>query len=401
MNVFDDIQFYLFNHHHYIDIPDDSDRYGSTWVDLPNSLFDPERGHALYQRSARELLLAEELGFDAITMSEHHATTFSMNPAVAVRAAYLAALTSRIKLVVSGTPINLSWPARVAEEYAMLDVLSNGRMEFGFPLGTGMEYWSHATSVNPTTARARFREGLDIVFRAWEGNGPTRYDGDFYTYRNLNIWPTPLQRPRPKAYIVGSGSAESVNLAAETGCGYSVVFTPIEHQLNAFRNYRERVAERGGEVTPDQLIFTVMAYVADTDEEAVKEGRPHIEKSFEWFQRVSPKFLSPPGYVSREEFLRRAQSVALVDSPKATWEDMVSIGRIACGSPETVANLIAGWAEEAGSSRILVTLQHGDMPEWKVVKSMKLFAQEVMPRVRAKASPGSPAAEHFTPVGVA
>lgn len=386
MNVFDDIQFYLFNHHHYIDIPSDSDRYPSAWVDLPNSLFNPARGRELYQRSARELLLAEELGFDAITLSEHHATTFSMNPAVGIRAAYLAALTSRIKLLVSGTPINLSWPTRVAEEYAMLDLMSGGRMEFGFPLGTGMEYWSAATTVNPTRARDRFREGLDIVFRAWQENGPLRYDGDHYTYRYLNTWPKPMQKPRPKCYIVGSGSAESVNLAADTGCGYSMVFTPIEHQLRAFKNYRDRMAEHGRTVTPDQLIFTVMAYVADTDEEALAECRPHIEKSFEWFQRVAPRFLSPPGYVSREEFLRRVESVALTDSPKATWEDMKAIGRIACGSPETVANLIADWAEEAGSSRILVTLQHGDMPEWKVVKSMKLFAEEVMPRVKARAS---------------
>jgi hypothetical protein len=65
---------------------------------------------------------------------------------------------------------------------------------------------------------------------------------------------------------------------------------------------------------------------------------------------------------------------------------MVSIGRIACGSPDTVANLIAGWAEEAGTSRILVTLQHGDMPEWKAVKNMTLFAEEVIPRIRARAS---------------
>jgi hypothetical protein len=90
-NVFDDIEFYLFNHHHYIDIPADQQRYESTWVNFPNRLFDPERGHELYQRYTRELLLAEQLGFDAIALNEHH-TTYSMTPAVGVRAAYLAAL---------------------------------------------------------------------------------------------------------------------------------------------------------------------------------------------------------------------------------------------------------------------------------------------------------------------
>jgi alkanesulfonate monooxygenase SsuD/methylene tetrahydromethanopterin reductase-like flavin-dependent oxidoreductase (luciferase family) len=393
VNVFDDIQFYLFNHHHYIDIPQDEAKYESTWVDFPQECFDPEKGHALYQRYTRELLLAEELGFDAIALNEHHNTTYSMMPAVGIRAAYMAALTKRVRLLVAGTPINLSWPSRIAEEYAMLDVLSNGRMEFGFPLGTGMEYWSNAAQVNPATARARFREGLDIIFKAWEGNGPIRYDGDFYNYRYLNTWPRPMQQPRPKTYIVGSGSKETVDLALDAGTGYSIVFTPIEQQLKAFSNFREQAAERGREVGFDDLIFTAIVYVADTDEEAVAEARPHIETFFSWFHRVPPQYLSPPGYVSQAEFLRRASSAALADGTHATWDDMVSIGRIACGSPDTVADIISKWAEDAGTNRILVTLQHGDMPEWKAVKNMTLFAKEVIPRVRARATKKAPEAE--------
>jgi alkanesulfonate monooxygenase SsuD/methylene tetrahydromethanopterin reductase-like flavin-dependent oxidoreductase (luciferase family) len=253
-------------------------------------------------------------------------------------------------------------------------------------LGTGMEYWSNATQLNPATARARFRESLDIIFHAWEDDGPNRYDGDFYTYRYLNTWPKPMQRPRPRSYIVGSGSAETVNLAVETGCGYSIVFTPVKNQLRAFANFRALSEERGRTVQPDEILFTVIAYVADTDEEAVAESKPHIERFFEWFHRVPPHYLSPPGYVSRDEYLRRASSAALADSSRATWDDMTSIGRIACGSPETVAEKIGNWAEEAGSNRILVALQHGDMPEWKAVKNMTLFAEEVIPRIRARAA---------------
>jgi alkanesulfonate monooxygenase SsuD/methylene tetrahydromethanopterin reductase-like flavin-dependent oxidoreductase (luciferase family) len=382
--VFDEIQFYLFNHHHYIDVPPDEQRYASTWVDYPNELSDPEKGHALYQRYTRELLLAEDLGFDAIALNEHHQTAYSMMPAVGIRAAYMAALTRRVKLLVAGTPINFSWPSRIAEEYAMLDVLSGGRMEFGFPLGTGMEYWSNAGQINPATARARFREGLDIIFKSWTEPGPQRYDGEFYNYRYLNTWPKPYQRPRPKAYIVGSGSKETVDLALDAGTGYSIVFTPIEQQLKAFASFRERAAERGRKVLPEDLIFNAIVYVADTDAEAVAEARPHIENFFSWFHRVPNQFLSPPGYVSRAEFLRRASSAALADGTHATWDDMVSIGRIACGSPETVADTISRWALDAGSNRILVTLQHGNMPEWKAVKNMTLFASEVMPRVRAR-----------------
>ena len=304
MNVFDDIQFYLFNHHHYIDEPADSDRYDSTWVNYPNGNFDAEVAHELYQRWTREMLLAEQLGFDAIAVNEHHQTIYSMQPATSVRAAYLAALTKRVKILVAGVPINLSWPSRVAEEYAMLDVMSNGRMEYGFPLGTGMEYWSNAGQLNPTTARARFRENLSVILKTWTEDGPVRHDGEFYNYRFLNVWPRPMQKPYPKIYIVGSGSQETVDVATDFRAGYSIVFTPIEQQLKAMANFREAAESKGWTVQPDDTIFTVICYVADTDEEAVREARPHIEKFFSWMHRVPPQFLSPPGYVSRSEFSR-------------------------------------------------------------------------------------------------
>ena len=257
-------------------------------------------------------------------------------------------------------------------------------MEFAFPLGTGMEYWANAGAINPTTSRARFRESLDIILEAWSEDGPIRYDGDFYTYRYLNPWPKPNQKPRPKCFIVGTGSQETVQLAIDYDMGYSIVFVPIPHQLKAFERMRELAAERGRTVEPDDLIIVVMAYVADTDEEALEEARPHIETFFSWFHRVPPKYLVPPGYVSTAEFLRRASDAAMADSTKATWDDMVAIGRIACGSPDTVAETMVQWAEEAGCGRINVVLELGDMPEWKTVKNMTMFANEVIPRIRAR-----------------
>jgi alkanesulfonate monooxygenase SsuD/methylene tetrahydromethanopterin reductase-like flavin-dependent oxidoreductase (luciferase family) len=384
LSVLDDIKFYFFHHHHYIDIPPNEAEYSATWVVPPNRLFDPEKGHELYKRHLRHVRLAEELGFDGICINEHHNTVYSMTPAVSVMAAAIATATTRPKIMVAGVPINLAYPNRVAEEYAMLDVMSGGRMEFAFPLGTGMEYWSNAGAVNPTTGRARFRESLDIIKKAWTEDGPQRYDGDFYTYRYLNPWPKPYQKPYPKLFIVGSGSQETVQLAVDAEVGYSIVFIPIPAQLKAFARMRELAEERGRTVGPDDVIIVVIAYVADTDEEAIREARPHIETFFSWFHRVPPKYLLPPGYVSTQEFLRRASDAALADGTRATWEDMVAIGRIACGSPDTVAEIISNWAEEAGCARINVVLEHGDMPEWKTVKNMNLFAKEVIPRIRAR-----------------
>jgi alkanesulfonate monooxygenase SsuD/methylene tetrahydromethanopterin reductase-like flavin-dependent oxidoreductase (luciferase family) len=385
----DDIKLYFFHSHHYIDIPADHKRYRSTMVDYPNSLFDADKGHALYERHLRTVRLAEQVGFDGIAVNEHHNMVFSMTPTVSLMGAAIATATTRPKIMVAGVPVNLMYPNRLAEEYAMLDVMSGGRMEYAFPLGTGMEYWSNAGAINPTTARARFRESVDVILKAWTEDGPTRYEGDFHTYRFLNPWPKPFQKPYPKCFIVGSGSRETVELAVELDMGYSIVFTPIPGQLRAFDHMRELAAERGRTVDPDDLIVVVMAYVADTDEEAMREARPHIETFFSWFHRVPPKYLLPPGYVSREEFLRRASDAALSHGEEATWEDMLRVGRITCGSPDTVADTIVHWCEEAGCSRVNVVLELGDMPEWKTVKNMTLFGTEVIPRIRARGAEAS------------
>jgi alkanesulfonate monooxygenase SsuD/methylene tetrahydromethanopterin reductase-like flavin-dependent oxidoreductase (luciferase family) len=184
--------------------------------------------------------------------------------------------------------------------------------------------------------------------------------------------------------VVGSGSLETVELAIDYDLGYSIVFIPIPAQIRAFERMREVAEERGKTVDPDDLIIVVICYVADTDEEAIREARPHIETFFSWFHRVPPKFLLPPGYVSTSEFLRRASDPALAHGTEASWDDMVAIGRIACGSPQTVADTITTWCEEAGVGRVNVVLELGDMPEWKTVKNMNMFANEVMPRIRAR-----------------
>jgi alkanesulfonate monooxygenase SsuD/methylene tetrahydromethanopterin reductase-like flavin-dependent oxidoreductase (luciferase family) len=385
MSVFDDIQFYVFNHHHYTQLPQRIDEYASAWVDLPNAEFDPKVGHELYQRYTREIQLVERLGFDAIAINEHHNTTYSMQPSPTVRAGHVIASTETIKILVAGIPLNLSLPNRVAEEYAMLDVMSGGRMEFGFPLGTGMEYWSNAAQINPTLARQRFREGLEVLLQAWTQPGPSSYEGEHFFYRFLNPWPRPYQQPRPRIYIVGSGSPETTDLAAEFDAGYSVVFTPIPNQLRAFESLREKAAAKGRTLLPEDLLITCIVYVADTDEQAELEGRPYIERFFSWYHRVQPRYLSPPGYVTRENYLRLASSAALAEAKESSWEDMLSLGRIACGSPDTVADTIAHWAEEAQTSRIIVTLTIADMPEDVAAANTTKFATEVIPRVRARA----------------
>jgi alkanesulfonate monooxygenase SsuD/methylene tetrahydromethanopterin reductase-like flavin-dependent oxidoreductase (luciferase family) len=395
VSVLDRLRFYYFHHHHYSDVPEDMASVPATWVVYPNSRYRPEVGHELYKRHMRTIRLAETLGFDGITLNEHHNTVYSMTPTVSLMAAAVIHNTSRVKIFVAGVPVNLEYPNRLAEEYGMLDVMSGGRMEFAFPLGTGMEYWSNSGAVNPTTSRARFRESLEIIKRAWTSDGPQRYDGDFFSYRFLNPWPRPMQKPFPKLFIVGSGSMETIDLAADLEMGYSIVFTPIPVQVAAFDRLRQKAVERGRVLDSDDVAINVVTYVAETDEQADREARPYIQRFWSWFHRVPPKFLLPPGYVSRAEYLRRASDAALAHGTEASYEDMAKIGRVCVGSPDTVADTIIRWSEEAGCSRLNIVLEHADQPEWMTVKNMNMFCHEVIPRIRDRAASAAaaPAAE--------
>ncbi|HUZ21645.1 MAG TPA: LLM class flavin-dependent oxidoreductase [Acidimicrobiales bacterium] len=375
-----DLQFYFMHFMPYADLPEDHEKYESTWVDFPNKFYDPVKGKKFYERYFAEMVLADRVGFDGLVVNEHHSSPYNMMQSATMVASALVPVTSRAKICVFGTPINLQYPNRVAEEYALLDVMSGGRTEFAFPLGTGMEYWSNATMLTPATARARFREGIDVILQAWEQEGPSTFDGEFYSYRYLNSWPTTYQKPRPKCYIVGTGSPQTIELAAELGFGYSVVFIPIQAQLKTFEAYRAKTQQLGRTAAADDVCIMVMAYVADTDEEALAEGKEHILYYFDNMMRVPPRFLIPPGYVTNEEFRKRAAAANVHGT--ADWDTLTANSRVVCGSPETVAKAIEGWVEEAGTSRVICNLHLGDMPHWKTVKNLTLFAEEVIPRLR-------------------
>jgi len=377
MSVLDRLEFYLMHFMPYPDIV--PGRPQGQWVDIPNTHFDPKKGHKLYKEYFDELALGDELGFDGLVVNEHHSTFYSLMPSCTVAAAALVSRTKRAKICVFGTPIGLTYPHRLAEEYAMLDVMSGGRLECAFPLGTGMEYW--VNPVNPSYARERFREAMDILMQAWTQPGPTRYDGRFYQYKVLNPFPLPYQKPHPRIYIVGTGTEDTIQYAAEKGFGYSQVFTPIAQQLKSFAKYRDTMTRHGHHVDSESIIISVMPYVAETEEKAISEGREHILFYFKNLLRTTAAINSPPGYMPVARLRKRLEMTNGQD-PEVTWEALNTIYRTVLGTPDHVAERIAFWCEEAQSSKVVLHLHVGDMPHWKAVKNIRLFAEEVIPRLR-------------------
>jgi alkanesulfonate monooxygenase SsuD/methylene tetrahydromethanopterin reductase-like flavin-dependent oxidoreductase (luciferase family) len=163
------------------------------------------------------------------------------------------------------------------------------------------------------------------------------------------------------------------------------VFTPIPAQLKSFENYRAAAARHGHTPDAESIIISAMVFVAETEEKAIEEGRDHILFYFKNLLKTDSHLNSPPGYMPIDRLRKRLESGA-VQEAEVTWEGLTSVYRTVLGTPDQVAERIAFWCEQAQSSKIILHMHVGDMPHWKAVKNITLFAEEVIPRIRALTS---------------
>ena len=245
--------FYFFHLMPYRDLPADYlETYGTSWATIPNALYNPDTGHDLYHEYLDSFERADELGYDGICVNEHHQTCYGTMPAPNIMAAALARRTSRAKIAILGNAICLrNHPLRVAEEVAMLDVITKGRIISGFVRGVGDEYT--AFSMDPTTSRDRFYEAHDLIVQAWTEPGPFAFNGRHYQFRYVNPWPRPYQQPHPPIWLPSSGSPETIEFAAERRYPYMQVFSPLKTVKRILGEYKEQAEMFGYEASPDAL----------------------------------------------------------------------------------------------------------------------------------------------------
>src|SRR6516225_5773007 len=197
------MKFHWFHLMPYPYLPDDfKQRYHSVWVDPPaGELFDPVKGHQVYNDYLDQLEYAERCGYDGICVNEHHQNGYGLMPSPNLMAAALARRTSKAKLVVLGNSVALyDPPTRVAEEMEMLDVISGGRLVAGFPVGTSMDT-NYCYGVIPGTLRERYAEAHALIRRAWAEDQPFVFNGRYTKLRYANCWPKPVQKPHPPIFI--------------------------------------------------------------------------------------------------------------------------------------------------------------------------------------------------------
>jgi alkanesulfonate monooxygenase SsuD/methylene tetrahydromethanopterin reductase-like flavin-dependent oxidoreductase (luciferase family) len=375
------MKFYYFHLMPWPHLPKDFDaRYESSWVNLPNSLYEPEEGQRVYNGYLDELVEAEKWGWDGVLVNEHHQNAYGTMPSPNIIAAMLTQRTKRVQIGIIGNALPLRMdPLRIAEEIAMLDVISGGRIISGFVRGTGMEYFS--LNVNPTQSRDRFYEAHDLIIKAWTEPGPFRWVGQYYKYNYVNPWPRPLQKPHPPIWLPGTGSLETVDYAAEKRYPFMMVFSPVALQKRAYDLYRQLAEEKYGyEASPDQLAFCVPTYVAETDEIARKEVEPYLMWLFHYGLKTGP-FGMPPGYVSEKSL---ANMLKVMPKPfhDLTMEDLVDGGYCIVGSPDTVIEKLHYYAHQLHAGIMVSGASCGDMPKELVQKNVELFSTKVMPALR-------------------
>jgi len=365
------------------DFAADRNKYPTSWVTLSNACYDPVEGQQLYNRYLDELEYAEKLGFDGVCVNEHHQNAYGTMPAPNIMAAMLARRTSRVKIGIVGNGLPLrDHPLRVAEEVAMLDVVTGGRIISGFVRGIGCEYFS--LGVNPTYSMERFREAHDLIIRAWTETGPFPWEGKHYQVRYANVWPRPLQKPHPPIWIPGFGSKETIEWCAhpDRKYVYLAVYMPENLVKWFFDMYRESAEKYGYTASPYQMGHLVPVYVAETDARAEEEAASHLLWLYYYGLRHKPEFLFPPGYVSLSSMRSILKNAPEMDWEKMSFKELNEKGFCVIGSATTVRQRLAEYANTLGFAVLPVLLQFGDMPHHKTMKNMELFATKVMPHLR-------------------
>ena len=356
---------------------EDIEHYESGRLGFPNTFFDPIKAHELYNQYHEQYAWADEVGFDGIMSNEHHSSYWCMKPSVNLDAAVIAKITKNVKIAMLGNVIAVTDPIRMAEEIAMLDCYSGGRVISGFVRGTAVE--SLVGGIVPAENRERFEEAHDLILKCWTTPGPFRYEGKYYHYRAVNPWVLPMQKPHPPVWFPGLSSPESVVWAARHQHPYMNLGSLLDYTEQLRGVYIDTAKEVGFQPGPEHFGYLLRVLVADTDEKAQEIGR-----SFMWTEEHRNKgpreHNDPPGYQSREAVqIQRTLPGAGGFGRRMSYEQLQEVDNLIVGSPDTVTRKLSGIVERLNPGWLHIYGNEGGMAHEDVMRSIELLGREVIP----------------------
>jgi len=357
---------------------------------VPSSYFDSAVGARNYREHLDEMAFCEELGFEGVVFNEHHYSAYGTMPSPNLIASALSQRTRRIKIGVLGNILPLrNHPVRVAEEYAMIDCLSGGRLIAGFVRGIPAEYaWYN---VNPAESRERFEEAFEVIMAAWT-KPVWSHHGKFFHLEDCALWPRPLQQPHPPIWVAAR-SAESIEWCVKRRIPIAQVYQTTSQIEDTFNYYKKVAREAGWEPTPDYFILTRHIYVDETDEKARKIAEPALHYFFTLLNRgfneaVNREAADPQRLLSvlnteRSFNYFRPENEKRLDFSKLSWDELDRTGYILVGSPDGVARRLNEQMRQVGADHFIGMFHIGNLAHEQTLASLKLFHKEVMPRLGA------------------
>jgi alkanesulfonate monooxygenase SsuD/methylene tetrahydromethanopterin reductase-like flavin-dependent oxidoreductase (luciferase family) len=367
----------------YPDIPVDA-----PGTPIPSTYFDPTTGARNYREHIDEMAYCEALGFDGVVFNEHHYSAYGTMPSPNLIAAALSQRTQRMKIGVLGNILPLrQHPVRVAEEYAMLDCMTEGRLIAGFVRGIPSEYLWY--NVNPAESRGRFAEAFDVIMTAWT-QPVWSYQGEFFQFEECAIWPRPVQQPHPPIWVAAR-SAESIQWCVQRRIPIAQVYQTTDQIEDTFNYYRQLSRQAGREASAEQFILTRHIYVDETDDKARAAAEPALRYFFSLWNRGFNDAASHAGAAQPRirVALNTEHSFAYfregnrerVNFHPLGWADLDKTGFIIAGSPDSVAWKLKQQMRQVGAAHFMGMFHIGNLAHDKVISSLNLFHREVMPRL--------------------
>lgn len=361
-------------------IPPNSE-LSTQWVSLSNQHYDPKVGADLFNRYLDEYMVADDAGLN-LMVNEHHQTATCINSTSPLTLAILARQTSNGRLLVLGNPVaNRDDPIRIAEEMAMVDCISRGRLSAGFVRGVPHEIF--AANTNPTSTLERLWEGIDLVQRAWTATeGPFNFEGQFTHRRLINLWPRPYQTPHPPIWMTGSSDLPNIQRAAARGFVFATFLQPFQKVRKLFDAYRSAYAPNG-QPHGGGCAFMPLVYVAETEAEAEAGMR-----ELTWYlnAKSEPQYGNPPGYVPVDInvlALRGAFKGRTAEIRSQSLEGQREQGTAMYGTPDQVVAQIRQFYDRVGGfDHLLMMMQAGFLDHERTCKNIRLFAKECYPQIK-------------------
>jgi natural product biosynthesis luciferase-like monooxygenase protein len=352
-------------------------RYGLFYLpsSLPNTRTEgSERLRGVVEQAG----YAEQLGFDSIWLAEHHFHSFGgLFSATPVIGSAIAQRTTRIRIGTAVILLPYHNPLRVAEDYATLDCLSGGRLQFG--IGHGFVKWEALTFGIPLDElRDRFRENLEVILKTWS-EPVLNHKGRFHEYHGVEVWPRPLQQPHPTVWMAATSTVESFELAGQRG--FHLMLIPFLHDVEDLRlkveaYFRAREAA-GHDRSTARVLAVYHINVGENTEKAraaVQQGLAEYHEAAAHANSLTPGMKDPESYRSHEQHRARMRQL--------TFDDMVARSRVLAGSAEEMRERVTYVRERLYLTDLAGNFALGGLTDEQARASMRRFIEQVAPKVR-------------------